>query len=223
MYDTPTIRMNDTVTQAYSDPTLVYDIRGFFILTFAYNDTLWRQVRFLANNMRAEHADIAVGSGTLLSIILLYRKLTHMAPVHIEASDYVDSMLESAKRRFRKNTHVTCRHADATQLPYADQSFDSLNIANSLHCISNIDAALHEMYRVLKPGGTWASNTLLYPQGNGILARIANRINAWGMRKGILHTPYEMDTIRQKVLAAGFVIDSESRHGNAYYVLAHRP
>jgi ribosomal protein L17 len=55
------------------------------------------------------------------------------------------------------------------------------------------------------------------------LRPLAERINGWGMRKGILFTPYERDDIRQRIIAAGFEIVTEAVSGNCYNVLARKP
>jgi hypothetical protein len=76
---------------------------------------------------------------------------------------------------------------------------------------------------VLKPGGTLAANVLLYPRGPGPLKGIAERINRWGIRKGILYTPYQRDDIRRHFLDAGFEVSSEAVSGNCYNILVRRP
>jgi len=43
--------------------------------------------------------------------------------------------------------------ADAEQLPFEDNYFDCVSIAFGLRNVTNKDAALRSMYRVLKPGG----------------------------------------------------------------------
>jgi hypothetical protein len=75
---------------------------------------------------------------------------------------------------------------------------------------------------VLRPGGTLALNVLLYPQGRWPFKHIANRINDWGIRKGILYTPYHQADLRQRVLDAGFEIVADYRAGNCYNVLARK-
>ncbi len=49
------------------------------------------------------------------------------------------------------NTHVT--QCDAEHLPFPDNYFDCVSIAFGLRNVTHKDAALREMYRVLKPGG----------------------------------------------------------------------
>lgn len=216
--------LSDKTIVAYSDPTWLYDLRGFFILTFAYRDTIFRQIAFFNRNMGNIHGEFAVGSGTLFAIIMLWRRIRGTpSPEKIIISDYVPSMLASAEKRFRKNKQVEAAVADLTQLPYGDHYFDTINIANSLHCISDIDKSLREVFRVLKPGGTFASNTLLYPKTDSFLDSISTKINTWGIKKGILETPYTEEALLEKVTQAGFVTLEVSRHGNALYILAKRP
>jgi hypothetical protein len=68
-----------------------------------------------------------------------------------------------------------------------------------------------------------AANVLLHPRGCWPLRNIAERINRWGMQKGILYTPYERDDIRRRIVQAGFEITHENVSGNCYNVLARKP
>jgi len=42
---------------------------------------------------------------------------------------------------------------DSEHLPFADQSFDAVTCSNSLHHYPHQQETIHEMYRVLRPGG----------------------------------------------------------------------
>jgi hypothetical protein len=55
------------------------------------------------------------------------------------------------------------------------------------------------------------------------LAAIANRINTWGIQKGILVTPYRREDIRQRIVGAGLLVVSDQVSGNCYDVLARKP
>lgn len=219
----PSGKTRDEIAEAYDSPPWWYDIRGFFILTFAYNSTIWNQVRFFGNNFGARHLEIACGTGTLLDIIVKWLKFRGRLNSHIVGIDYAEPMLEGARRRFAGNSAIEVRHADAAALPYPDADFDTANIANSVHCFPDVDGAFQDVFRVLKPGGTLAANVLLYPRTIQPFRSIANRINNWGIKKGILYTPYEQAVVRRKLEDVGFEILTEEVAGNCYNVLARRP
>jgi ubiquinone/menaquinone biosynthesis C-methylase UbiE len=211
------------VAKAYSSEPWWYDLRGFFILTFAYRSTLPAQLRLFGRNFGANHLELACGTGTLLDLVLKWRRWKRLPAVHITGVDYADRMLAGARHRFRGRSGMEFLHGDAGALTFANDTFDTVNIANSVHCLPDVDAGLRETLRVLKPGGTLAANVLLYPGGPPPLRAIAERINAWGARKGILNTPYTAADIHARLVAAGFDIVSERVSGNCYEVLARKP
>ena len=213
----------DEIAEAYDSPPWWYDVRGFFILTFAYNSTIGTQLRFFGPNFGAHHIEIACGTGTLLEMIMKWRRRHKLPKVKVIGIDYAPSMLAGAHKRFANDPQVTVQHADAAQLPFADNSFDTANIANSIHCFPTIDGALTDILRVLKPGGTLAANVLLYPTGFAPLRWAAQKINDWGIRKGILYSPFRQEDIRQKMLAAGYDIASDFKAGNTWNVVARKP
>jgi demethylmenaquinone methyltransferase/2-methoxy-6-polyprenyl-1,4-benzoquinol methylase len=49
--------------------------------------------------------------------------------------------------------NLSIAQVDAQNLPFADNSFDRITIAFGLRNVTNKDAALRSMFRVLKPGG----------------------------------------------------------------------
>ena len=92
-----------------------------------------------------EVLEIATGPG------LLAKHVAHAAKKMI-ATDYSDGMIKEAKKgEYPEN--LTFEVADATALPYEDHSFDAVLIANALHVMPEPEKALHEIDRVLKPGG----------------------------------------------------------------------
>jgi len=213
-------KSRDEIAAAYASPPWWYDVRGFFILTFAYNSTLSRQLRFFGPNFGPRHLEVACGTGTLLDLVLRWRRWKHLPQVHVVGVDYAESMLAGAERRFAGNSNIELRHADVAALPYPDRSFDTVNIANAIHCFPDVDGALQDIVRVLKPGGTFAANVLLYPRTPWPFNAIAMGIDRWGMRKGILCTPYRRDDIRHRIVEAGLDVTSEAVTGNCYEVTA---
>jgi len=216
-------KSREEIAAAYSSHPWWYDVRGFFILTFAYRSTLWEQVRLFGNNIATRHLEVAIGTGTFFDIVLKWRKWKGLPRASVVGIDYAQPMLMGAMTRFRGQPDIELDHADVAALPYDDNSFDSANVANAVHCFPEVDAGLKEIFRVLRPGGKLAANVLLYPRGPQFLRWIANRINAWGMRKGILVRPFEASDVRDRMVSAGFEIVRDHVSGNTYNVIARKP
>jgi len=221
--ESPRPKSKDEIARAYSSQPWWYDVRGFLILTFAYRSTLWNQLRFFGPNIGERHLEVAIGTGTLFELVLGWRRRRRLPVARVTGVDYAESMLAGAMHRFRKRPQIELLHADVATMDFPDATFDTANIANAVHCFPDVEGALRGIYRVLKPGGTLAANVLLYPRGPAPLRSIAQRINDWGIRKGILYTPYEQDDIRARFLGAGFHIDREEVSGNCLNLLAVKP
>ncbi|MBY0413765.1 MAG: class I SAM-dependent methyltransferase [Bdellovibrionales bacterium] len=221
--------MNDKVTKiipgdnvtadAYSSPAWWYDIRGFFILTFAYRDTLWSQANFFAQNISSLHMEAAIGTGSLSAMMLIYKNLfLRRGDYKFIGIDYAPEMLAGAVKKLRgKNVEISL--GDLTKLLYPNDHFKSVNLANSFHAIKDIDKALKEIHRVLINGGTFRINVLLEPKTNGLLDKISKRINIWGQQKGILYRAYTEDETVQMLKKSGFDVFSSKAKGNALYVI----
>jgi demethylmenaquinone methyltransferase/2-methoxy-6-polyprenyl-1,4-benzoquinol methylase len=66
--------------------------------------------------------------------------------------DLNKEMLEEGKKKYPGPT-IKWVHGNAQSLPFADDSFDYYTISFGIRNVSEIDKALQEAYRVLKPGG----------------------------------------------------------------------
>ncbi|MGN0739537.1 MAG: class I SAM-dependent methyltransferase [Treponema sp.] len=71
---------------------------------------------------------------------------------HWEATDFSEQMIKEARKRAKSN-RLYFSVQDATNLPYADKSFDAVMIANALHIMPEPEKALGEIRRVLKDNG----------------------------------------------------------------------
>ena len=92
-----------------------------------------------------EVLELATGPGLLAK---------HVAPAakRMIATDYSDGMIAEAKKGDCPE-NLTFETADAMQLPYRDDSFDVVLIANALHIVPAPEKVLSEIDRVLRPGG----------------------------------------------------------------------
>lgn len=92
-----------------------------------------------------EVLELATGPGLLAK---------HVAPAakRMIATDYSPGMIAEAKKG-GSPANLTFELADAMALPYADDSFDAVLIANALHIVPDPERVLREIDRVLRPGG----------------------------------------------------------------------
>lgn len=83
------------------------------------------------------------------------------------ALDYSEQMLNecvaSIQREKETESPICVIRGDAGSLPFNDNVFDCVNWGAAMHCVPDADAAMSEVYRVLKPGGKVYATTFLRP------------------------------------------------------------
>lgn len=106
-------------------------------------DFMYERIPSMIKGM--EVLELATGPGLLAK---------HVAPAakRMVATDYSDGMIAEAKKG-ECPANLTFEVADAMSLPYADDSFDAVIIANALHIVPDPGRVLREIDRVLKPAG----------------------------------------------------------------------
>ena len=86
-----------------------------------------------------------------------------------EATDYAENMLKEAQVSYKKCKKeivgLSFSVQDATNLPYEDESFDAVMIANALHIMPEPEKALSEIKRVLKKDGLLFAPTFVHGEG----------------------------------------------------------
>ncbi len=88
-----------------------------------------------------------------------------------EATDFSENMIAEARKQPRSSRlHFSVQ--DATALPYAPDSFDTVVISNALHIMPRPELALAEIRRVLKPGGILYAPTFVHGRGAGFHLRV---------------------------------------------------
>lgn len=212
----------NSIDVAYSSDPWWYDLRGVMILKFAYRGSLFGQISFFAKNIGKKHLEVAIGSGSLFQYILYYAKIIKRPVDQIDGFDYASRMIAGAKKRFSKYKYINLFLADAADTKLVSETYNTINIVNAIHCLPEVEKSIQEMHRLLLSQGTLAGNCLLYPKGNSVMDKIANSINAWGAKKGILQRPYHIEELRTYLENAGFKIITENSYGNCYDFVAQK-
>lgn len=71
----------------------------------------------------------------------------------VTVCDINEHMIEEGKKRHSDQPRLEWVIGDALDLPFEDESFDAYTIAYGIRNVADIDKALEEAHRVLKPGG----------------------------------------------------------------------
>ena len=91
---------------------------------------------------------------------------------HVFALDYSRQMLNecvSSVRREKDNEEdlpLSIIRGDAGNLPFDDNSIDAVHWGAAMHCVPDAEAAMAEVFRILKPGGKLYATTFLRPFPN---------------------------------------------------------
>jgi ubiquinone/menaquinone biosynthesis C-methylase UbiE len=104
--------------------------------------------------------EIGCGSGAMAG-----EMLRRFPAVHVTATDYDQSMVCAAVERLTPfGDRAAVLRADATALPFPDETFDGVATFIMLHHVIDWEGALREAARVLRPGGLLAGYDVV---GNG--------------------------------------------------------
>jgi arsenite methyltransferase len=83
-----------------------------------------------------------------------YELATVLGPTgRLHAVDTSETMLQLSRQRCLDQPWVEFQSADASLLPFDDATFDAAMVVQVYEFVGEVDAALVELYRVLRPGG----------------------------------------------------------------------
>ncbi len=134
--------------------------------------------------------------------------------VEVYAVDPNERMISSARHDFPE---VKSSVAGAEELPFPDSFFDKAYTTMALHHYSDLDAALREISRVLKPGGSLVILEVDPRSPKGRLFRLFGRIDREHMNL------MSADQLASRVGAtAGFKVARSASHGSDYLIRVTR-
>lgn len=126
--------------------------------------------------------------------------------------DSSESMMAIARHRCRDTDNVELITGDATALPWPNTHFDRAVSTQVYEYVPDLDAALAELHRVLKPGGsavvmaTDADTILFGPAGDAVAARVRE---AWPRHCAHPFLPRDLGRLLGK---AGFSMIGHKAH-----------
>ncbi len=138
--------------------------------------------------------DVGCGRGGGTAIVF-----ERFAPRSLTGLDLATSAVQRCRARYGR-AGLTFVAGDAEALPFADGTFDAVLSVESSHCYPNVDRFLHEVARVLAPGGQ-----MLFADFRRTLPGAARNGHA-----AAAEGPYDdIDTLHRQIADAGLRIVEE--------------
>ncbi len=197
--------MSDKLKSAYRQSKSIYDdvITHKSWWSKLYNRLFWNGVddNAIAADLLSNLPDDF--SGRLLDVpagtaVFTYQKYQALQNAEITCLDYSEDMLAQAKARFEANqiAHVQTMQGDVGQLPFEDAAFDVVLSMNGFHAFPDKEKAFDEIFRVLKPGGTFIA--CFYIRGQSAMSDALVRFVL--SRKGWFTPPFEtLDALKSRL------------------------
>lgn len=144
--------------------------------------------------------DVGVGTGHM-AFDMAKATIGHNEIVGIDISD---DMLSACRERCADLSNVSFEIADLYDLPFNEESFDVVLSVQVFEYLEDVQKALLELHRVLKPGGRlilrdadWG--TLIWESGNP--DRMRHMLDIWDQH---LADPFLPRTLAARIDSAGF-------------------
>ena len=137
------------VSKVFEDVFDKYDLMNDLMSLGVHR--VWKKlfIELLNPQQNTKLIDVASGTGDIAKQYL--KKINYNG--HVYCVDENKGMLDLNKKKINKSYSINwfCNNAEA--LPFKDNYFDYYTISFGIRNVDNINNALKEAYRVLKPGG----------------------------------------------------------------------
>lgn len=118
------------------------------------SDMKWKKkiVRLVEKKKPSNILDVATGTGDL-AIMLSSTRATQIIGIDIS-----EGMLKVGRKKVESKNlseRIVLTQADSENLPFEDNCFEVITVAYGIRNFENLEKGLSEIYRVLKPNGTF--------------------------------------------------------------------
>ena len=137
------------VTKVFEDVFDKYDFMNDLMSLGIHR--LWKKqfIHWLNPQKNTKLIDVASGTGDVAKLYL--DKINYQG--HVCCVDENEGMLDLNKKKFKNSKNIKWFCNTAEKLPFKNNSFDYYTISFGIRNVENINNALKEAHRVLKPGG----------------------------------------------------------------------
>ncbi len=156
-------------------------------------EAIYKRIRTVVKDK--EVLEIATGPGVIAKQVAAEAK-------SMIATDFSEKMLAVAHRG-EVPSNLKFEQADACDLPYEDNSFDVVIIANALHIIPEPEKALAEIRRVLKEDGILVAPNFIHDNKNRISGAFSKALSAAGV---VFEAKWDADGFISFLEANGFKV-----------------
>ena len=137
--------VNSVFSKVYKKYDLMNDIMSFGI------HRIWKDkfIDWMNPSQNATLIDVASGTGDIAKIFSLRNENLPQ----ITCVEPNNEMFEEGKNNLKDFKNIKWVRSNAESLPVRDNSYDFYSISYGIRNVTDINKALDEAYRVLKPGG----------------------------------------------------------------------
>jgi len=137
------------VTKVFQDVFEKYDLMNDLMSMGIHR--LWKKnfINWLNPQKNTKLIDVASGTGDIAKLFL--EQINYDGNVY--CVDENKDMLAKNKKKLKNKSNVKWYCNNAEELPFEDNEFDYYTISFGIRNVANINNALKEAFRVLKPGG----------------------------------------------------------------------
>ena len=137
------------VNSVFSSVNKKYDLMND-IMSFGIH-RLWKEklIDWMSPQAGSSLIDVASGTGDIAKLFL--KRLNKNGVVTCVEPN--SEMLEQGRIKLKKFKSIKWINSQAEKLPFSEDTFDYYTISYGIRNVTNINVALKEAFRVLKPGG----------------------------------------------------------------------